>query len=146
MRGWAITINDRQGLDALATTEVEALREKHKDVAISTVLPIEIVNMILSLEVANLAALFGIEISERDTALTRVAFSDLGTVIGEISGLDPIPSLVPITPPSINKIEFNSLGTEIAALLRQGDLLASHVDEYFRSSGRIEVGERLAHS
>ena len=51
--------------------------------------------------------------------------------------------MVPITPPSINKIEFNSLGTEIAALLRQGDLLASHVDEYFRSSGRIEVGERL---
>lgn len=91
MRGWAITINDRRGLDALATTEVEALREKHKDVTISTVLPIEIVNMILSLEVANLAALFGIEISERDTALTRVAFSDLGTVIGEISGLDRYP-------------------------------------------------------
>jgi hypothetical protein len=51
--------------------------------------------------------------------------------------------LAPITPPSADKIEFNSLGAEIAALLRQGDLLASHVDEYFRTSGRIEVGERL---
>lgn len=144
MKGWAVTINDRQGLDALATQEVEGLREKHKNVSISTVLPIEIVNMILLLDLANLAGLFGIEISERDTALTRVAFSDLGAVIDQIAGLDPKPSLIPITLPSANKIEFNSLGAEIAALLRQGDLLASHVDEYLRTSGRIEVGERLS--
>ena len=143
MKAWAITLNDRQGLDALATQEVAALREKHQHVTITTVLPIEIVNMILSLDVENLAGLLGIEVSERDTALTRVAFSDLGAVIGEIAGLDPSPSLAAIIPPSANKIKFNSLGDEIAGLLRQGDLLASHVDEYFRSSGRIEVGDRL---
>lgn len=143
MKAWAITINDRQGLDALATNEVEALRQNHKGVSIATVLPVEIVNMILSLDLTNLAALFGIEISERDTALTRIAFSDLGAVIDQIAGLDPNPSLATITLPSTNKIEFNSLGDEIAALLRQGDLLASHVDEYFRASGRIEIGERL---
>ena len=45
--------------------------------------------MILSLDVANLAGLLGIEVSERDTALTRVASSDLGAVIDEIAGLDP---------------------------------------------------------
>lgn len=143
MKEWAITINDRQGLDGLAKQEVDALRQKYKNISIATMLPVEIVNMILSLDVANLAGLFGIEVSERDTALTRVAFSDLGAVIDKIAGLDPKPSLAPITLPSTNKIEFNSLGEEIAGLLRQGDLLASHVDEYFRTSGRIEVGERL---
>jgi hypothetical protein len=143
MKEWAITINDRQGLDALAAAEVEALRQKHTSISITTVLPIEIVDMILSLDVTSLAAVFGIEVSERDTALTRVAFADLGAVLDQIAGLDPKPSLAPINPPSTNKIEFNSLGAEIAALLRQGDLLASHVDEYFRTSGRIEVGERL---
>ncbi len=63
MKEWAITLNDRQGLDALAKQEVEALRENYKNVSISTVLPVEIVNMILSLDVANLAGLFGIEVT-----------------------------------------------------------------------------------
>jgi hypothetical protein len=143
MKGWSIAINDRQGLDALATLEVETLRTQHTSIIIKTLLPVEIVKMILSLSVPDLAGLFGIEITERDTVLTRVAFSELGPVIDSLSGVDPIPSLTSITPPASTKIEFNLLGSEIAALLRQGDLLASHVDDYFRKTGRVELGERL---
>jgi hypothetical protein len=62
----------------------------------------------------------------------------------QLSGIDPAPSLAPITPPPDNKIEINSLGPEIAALLRKGDLLASHVDAYFNATGRVEMGERLS--
>jgi hypothetical protein len=143
MKGWSIAINDRQGLDALATLEVDTLRSQHATIVIKTVLPVEIVRMALSLSLANLAELFGIEITERDTVLTRVAFSELGPVIDSLAGVDPIPSLTTITLPASKKIEFNSLGMEIAALLRQGDLLASHVDDYFRKTGRVEVGERI---
>ena len=67
----------------------------------------------------DLGQLFGLFITE---------FSDLGAIVDQLSGIDPSPSLAPIEPPPDNKIEINFLGPEIAALLRKGDLLASHVD------------------
>lgn len=144
LKGWSIVVNDRQGLDALATKEVDGLRTQHPNIAIKTLLPLEIVKMALELPVNDLAQLFGLSITERDSILFQVSFSDLGAVIDQLSGLDPAPSLDPITPPPNNKIAINSLGPEIAALLRKGDLLASHVDTYFNTTGRVEVGERLS--
>jgi hypothetical protein len=144
MQAWSITINDRQGLDALATQAVELLRAANSQIRISTLLPSEIVSMVLSLNLNHLADIFGYEVSERDTALTRVAFSDLGVVIDSISGMDPTPTLNDIGKPSPNKIEINELGPEIRGLLRQGDLLASHVDSFFRETGRVELGERIS--
>ncbi len=144
MKSWSIVVNDRQGLDALATLEVEALRKANPEISIKTVLPSDLVKMVLALDIDDLAGIFTIKITEQDTVLSRVTFSDLGAVIDTLSGIDPAPSLASIGLPATNKIEVNSLGPEIAALLRQGDLLASHVDSYFQSSGRVEIGERLS--
>ncbi len=130
LKGWSIVVNDRQGLDALATIEVDGLRAQHPAIAIKTVLPVEIVKMVLELSPDDLAQLFGLSITERDSILLQVSFSDLGTVVDQLSGIDPAPSLDSITLPPNNKIAINSLGSEIAALLRKGDLLASHVDAY----------------
>jgi uncharacterized protein YydD (DUF2326 family) len=144
LKGWSITMNDRAGLDALTTIEIDALRTQHPNIAIKTLLPIEIVNMILELPLDDLGQLFGLFITERDSILFQVSFSDLGAVVDQLSGIDPSPSLAPIAPPPDNKIEINFLGPEIAALLRKGDLLASHVDAYFNATGRVEMGERLS--
>ena len=144
MKGWSIVVNDRQGLDALASQEVNVLRDQYPQITIELVLPVDIIKMVLSLSVDDLAQLFGLAVTERDSALSRVTFAELGVVIDRLSGIDPKPSLAPITPPPSDKIEANSLGPEIASLLRQGDLLASHVNEYFRATGRVEMGERLA--
>ncbi len=144
LKGWSIVTNDRLGLDALATIEVDGLRAQHPEIIIRTVLPIDVVKIALELPLDDLAQLFGLAITERDSILLQVSFSDLGAVIDELSGIDPPPSLDSIKPPPENKIAINSLGEEIAALLRKGDLLASHVDAYFNATGRVEVGERLS--
>jgi hypothetical protein len=81
LKGWSIVVNDRAGLDALATIEVDGLRAQHPNIAIKTVLPIEIVNIILELSLDNLGQLFGLFITERDSILFQVSFSDLGAVV-----------------------------------------------------------------
>ncbi len=108
----------------MATIEVDGLRAQHPNIDIHTMLPVDVIKIVLELSLDDLAQLLGLSITERDSILLQVSFSDLGAVIDQLSGIDPPPSLDPINPPPDNKIAINSLGEEIAALLRKGDLLA----------------------
>jgi hypothetical protein len=80
----------------LATLEVEALRKANPNIPIKTVLPSELVKIVLALGINDLAEIFTIKITEQDTVLSRVTFSDLGTVIDTLSGMDPAPLVLRI--------------------------------------------------
>src|ERR1700731_2562933 len=54
MQSWTIVLNDRRGLQAEATKQVENLRESNKNIAIETFGPIEIERLALGLPVDDL--------------------------------------------------------------------------------------------
>ena len=75
---------------------------------------------------------------------SSLALQDLQPVIDvlEKRDLDPSDPLPP--PPSVRKLEKNALSDEAAGLLQLGRPKTRLVDMYFRKTGPVELGEKIA--
>ena len=60
------------------------------------------------------------------------------------SRTDPQPGEEPVTPPSVDKLEKNSLSEDAAELLRVGRLKEALVETWFMKDRRADLGEQIA--
>ena len=143
MKTWQIVINDRHGLQAEATKQVELLRDAHKHILIETFGPVEIEKLALTLSLDDLGGLFNVYFSQKDTEIMRVRFDEIGIIVNSLAGNDPIPKLGTLARPAQDKANHNNLDEEIRILLTRGQVLAQRVDRYFNDTGKVEQGERI---
>lgn len=142
MKEWAIVINDREGLDVVATQEVEALREEHPKCEIKVVGPVEITKLALSLSPCDLADFCGAQLEEADYQQWRITFPDIATIVANLTA--PTPSKQPPIPPPADKIQRNSLEGEIITLLTKGNILTKQVEDFFSKTPDVELEARVA--
>jgi len=143
MKSWQIVINDRAGLQAEATSQVELLRDNNPKISIETFGPLEIENLALGLSENDLGGLFDIYFERKEADLMRVTFSEIGSIIDHLGGLAPVPKLGPLSIPSKSKADHNGLDDEILMFLRKGQILAQRVGRYFNDSNQVERGEKI---
>jgi hypothetical protein len=143
MKTWQIVINDRRGLQAEATKQVEELRTKYTKILIETFGPIEIEKLALSLSVDDLGGLFNVYFGTKETELMRVSFDEIGSVVNSLAGLNPVAVLGTLEHPAQDKADHNGLDEEVRLLLTRGQVLAQRVERFFNDSGKVEHGERI---
>jgi hypothetical protein len=145
MKSWQIVINDRQGLQSEAKTQVEILRTKNHSILIQTFGPIEIEKLALTLSEVDLGDLFNVSFGGKEAELMRVSFNEIGSLVDLVGNSTPLPSFAALDPPSKDKAALNKLDDEIVTLLTRGQVLAQRVEQYFNDSGKVDQGEKIGH-
>jgi hypothetical protein len=112
MRMWQVVINDRRGLQAEATMQVELLRDAHKGILIETFGPVEIEKLALSLTPDDLGGLFNVYFSQKDSEIMRVRFDEIGIIVNSLAGHTPTPTLGALARPAYDKANHNNLDEE----------------------------------
>lgn len=144
MKGWTLVINDREGLHAEAKSKTETLREDNEAIDIQTMGPIELEQLALSLPADQLGDLCGMHLSPAEARTLRISFEAIDTVVGQLSGSNPMPSVDGLSVPAATKAEHNDLDGEIREFLRRGEQWTNRVAQYFRETGRVESGEKIS--
>jgi hypothetical protein len=93
MKTWQIVINDRRGLQAEASKQVDILRTKHKNILIETFGPIEIEKLALALSEDDLGGLFTVYFGPKEAELMRVTFDEIGFIVNSLDGAAPVLTL-----------------------------------------------------
>ncbi|MCZ8150736.1 MAG: hypothetical protein O9325_23135 [Roseomonas sp.] len=141
MREWLFVHNDSRGLPPNAVQHLDALRKAHAPLQISTWSEPELLALAMGLDLSSLQALFGFAASI--AIVDRLVLSDLMPIIDVLQRQDS-PVNPPLTPPSPDKLEKNSLSEESGLFLRIGRRKSNLVDTFFRKSPRPDLGERIA--
>lgn len=142
MQRWVLVHNDARGLPALAVQHIDGLRRAYPEIAIETWSEPELLRMVERLGLGNLEALFGYAPARTNT--DSLGMEDLQPVIDALQRMDPEPGQEPLTPPSAEKLERNSLSHDASVLLRLGRRKEALVARYFANDPRPDLGERIA--
>ncbi|MGR9281443.1 ABC-three component system protein [Rhizobium johnstonii] len=141
MQEWVFVHNDGRGLPPNAVQHLDALRNAHAPLQISTWSEPELLALAMGLDLSSLQALFGFAASI--AIVDRLVLSDLMPIIDALQRQDS-PANPPLTPPSPEKLEKNALSEESGLFLRIGRRKSNLVDTFFRKSPRPDLGERIA--
>jgi hypothetical protein len=142
MAEWIFVHNDERGLPPKAVQHIAALRRDHSPIGLETWSEPELLTLAMALDLSGLQALFGFAPSI--AIVDRLVLADLVPIIDALERQEPNPSDPPLTPPSREKLERNSLSEESGILLRFGRRKGSLVETFFRKSSRPDLGERIA--
>ena len=144
MKHWVIVINDREGLDVAATLEVESLREEYPECEISVLGPVDIRKIALTLNADDLADFCGAKLEETDHQTWRLSFSDILRVAEHLAQFHPAPANGALDPPPQDKIRRNDLEDDIAILLRKGNVITKHIEDFFSKTDQVELESKVA--
>lgn len=142
MTEWIFVHNDGRGLPPNAVQHLDSLRNAHAPLTIETWSEPELLALAMGLDLGQLQALFGPAPSI--AIVDRLVMADLVPVIEALQRQDPNAGDPPLTPPSPEKLEKNSLSEESGFLLRMGRRKSRLVETFFRKSPRPDLGERIA--
>lgn len=142
MQEWVFVHNDARGLPPNAVQHLDGLRRAHPSVQIATWSEPELLDLTKKLDLSAMQALFGPAASI--AIVDRLVMSDLQPIIEALQRQEPNPSDPPLTPPSPEKLEKNTLSEEAGLLLRIGRRKSALVETFFRKSPRPELGESIA--
>lgn len=142
MRQWVLVHNDQRGLPASAVQHVNGIRSASPEIKIQMWGEPELRLMMERLDLIGLEALFGYAPSQAST--DSLGMNDLQPAIDALQRMDPDPGQEPLSPPSADKLERNSLSDEATALLRLGRRKEALVAKYFATDPRPDLGETIA--
>jgi hypothetical protein len=142
MGEWIFVHNDDRGLPPRAVQHIASLRRDHSPIGLETWSEPELLKLALALDLSALQALFGLAPSI--AIVDRLVMADLVPIVEALERQEPNPSDPPLTPPSPEKLERNSLSEDSSILLRFGRRKSSLVETLFRRGSRVELGERIA--
>ena len=142
MARWIFVHNDARGLPPNAVKHLGELRKVHAPLVIETWSEPELLKLTMALGLSALQALFGPAASI--AIVDRLVLADLIPIIEALQREEPDPSHPPLTPPSSEKLEKNSLSNESGLLLKIGRRKSGLVDTFFRKTPRAELGEGIA--
>lgn len=141
MRRWEFVHNDIRGLPAVAVQKLDELRSDHPTIKIAEFAEAEMRQVVMGLELHQLEDLFGVVPSQR--TLEKLDFAALKPVLTAIQRQTPSGEQ-PITAPSRQKLQNNSLSDDAAALLRQGRMREKLVQDFFDNWPDPGFGEDIA--
>ena len=142
MAAWIFVHNDGRGLPPKAVQHIDGLRREHAPLAIETWSEPELLKLAMELELSALQALFGHAASV--AIMDRLVMTDLIPIIDALQRQDPNIADPPLTPPSLQKLERNTLSEDSGVLLRVGRRKSNLVETFFRKGPRPDLGERIA--
>lgn len=142
MMQWVLVHNDPDALPAPALRDIDQLRQEHPEIEIEIWGYPKLKDLKDGLPLECLEALFGFAPSRLYSE--SLVMDDIKPVIDRLQELEPVPGQEPLTPPSAEKLERNSLSPEARSLLRIGRRKESLVRTYFRKAPRPDLGERIA--
>ena len=142
LKTWTFVHNDYRGLPATVSQHLDALRTKHPDIKIEIMSEAQLRDIVMQLEVHHLEDLFGPAPTMRQ--LDSISLDDLKPVLDEIARVDPDPLAEDYTGPSARKLEKNGLSEDAVSMLRIGRRRQQKVADYFDTTARPDVADRIA--
>lgn len=94
------------------------------------------------LGLAALEDLFGCAFSAAE--VKKLVLTDVVPLIDHLAQQEPEPDVDSIIPPSVDKLQKNSLSQDAMQLLKIGRVKEHLVSNYFSNTGKIEIGESIA--
>ena len=142
MREWVLVINTNEGLPPTSIQLLDQLRSDYPEIRISVWIEAQLRGLIRQLDLDALEDLFGYAPSM--SGISTLVLEDIIPLIDELAQKEPLAGEEPISPPSIEKLQRNSLSTDAIELLRIGRRKEHLVSTYFLNTTRVEIGERIA--
>ncbi len=144
MHRWVLVHNDIRGLPVPAVERLNFLRDTYPNIKIETWGEPELINLKERLQLADLESIFGHAPTRTET--DSLGIEDLQCVIESLQRTEPDLGEEPLSPPSAEKLERNSLSPDAAELLRWGRRKEALVERYFARDPRPDLGEQIAES
>jgi hypothetical protein len=141
MRGWIFVHNDLEGLPPEVVKTIDAMRRRHKAVAIETWGPDRLQTIALGLPRDKLVLMFGRPPQRQD--FERLSFRPLAKVLSAIIGHAP-GQLDAIEPVSPKKLEATALGAAAVDYLKLGRQREHLVQQYLETHPNPTLGEEIA--
>ncbi len=142
MAAWSFVHNDLDGLTASVVQLIEQLRSENPKLDINEWAWPQIRDQFEFLSASDIADLFGH--SPSANALEQLGFAELRPVVEHIAKGDPEPQSNLTNPPSVKKLEKNSLDDDSADFLTLGRRRVRLVEEYFAQHHDPTLGDKMA--
>ena len=142
MQRWVLVHNHPQGQPPTVLAHLDKKRSENPDVTIEIWAEEQLRELHERMSESALRALYGAVPNE--SVVGNLVLEDLQPVIDALEKRDPDPSAGDFTAPSVEKLEKNALSQEAVELLRLGRRKARLVEMFFRKTGHVELGERIA--
>jgi hypothetical protein len=142
MKTWIFVHNDARGLPPDVNRYLDTLRSQHPKVKIEVWSEQELLKLRGMMDLAAHQSMFGFAPSQ--AIVDRLALQDLVPVIDALSQAEPSVTDPPLTPPSLQKLQKNSLSTDAAVLLQMGRRKSDLVATFFARGPRPDLGEHIA--
>lgn len=142
LKAWVFVHNHTGGQPPAVVDHLDKMRIAHPDINFEIWAESELLVLHGKMSAAAKLAMYG---SVPTTAtVSGLILQDLQPVIDALQKreLDPNDPLPP--PPSVLKLEKNALSAEAAGLLQLGRPKTRLVEMYFRKTGPVELGEKIA--
>lgn len=142
MKAWVLVLNTNEGLPAPSTQLLDKLREENEEIHIGVWMEVHLRELVQELDLDAHESLFGYAPSV--SGISTLALDDIIPIIDDLVQAEPTAGEEPLLPPSVQKLQRNSLSHDATELLRIGRRKEHLVSKYFASTIRVEIGERIA--
>ncbi|MHB1744136.1 MAG: hypothetical protein ACYCRE_05120, partial [Acidobacteriaceae bacterium] len=142
LKTWIFVHNDARGLPPGVTQYLDVLRAQNPKVKIEVWSEPELLSLLHRMDLSSHQLMFGYAPSL--AVVDRLAMQDLVPVIEALSRAEPSVIDPPLTPPSLQKLEKNSLSADAAVLLQMGRRKSDLVGTFFARGSRPDLGEHIA--
>lgn len=144
MSRWTFVHNQIQGLTARVVQCLDDLKREHPGVEISVWGWPQMREQFRRLSDEARAELFGYPPSAN--LVHDLGFGDLVPIVGQIAKGEPSPADEFGKPPSVTKLQKNSLDPDSASFLQVGRLRVRLVEEYFEQHHDPALGDKIANA
>lgn len=139
---WTLVHNDHEQLPTEAHELILKLRRRVARISIDVIGPENLLQLIMALPTERLMLLFPHGLSGKD--LRAISYRDIDELIGSLGRLEAELGGERPDPPSAEKIAHNKFSDEVALILKTGYIVQRKFFDYFASTSRSTVGNRLA--
>ena len=142
MSKWSLVHNDIEGLTANAVQCLDVLRAAHPTIEINEWAWPQTREQFSKLSDEAVADLFGYP--PTTSSLDRLCFDELRPVVEQIAKGEADPQIALSNPPSVTKLEKNSLDQDSTEFLQIGRRRVRLVEEYFAQHHDPGLGDKIA--
>ena len=142
MTAWKFVTN-QNALPADVIQALDALNKSNDGIEVTNFGYESFREVVFSLPIDRLIELFGSAPTKKE--LDNLTFQDVQPVLKYLKKTKPDP-LYPVAPPSVTKLEVNSLSSDVEGLLRLGRQQEPLVQYYFDQNADPDFGDEIAQS
>ena len=142
MKAWVLVTNAEAGLPPSTVKLLDALRQEHPSIEISTWTETAIQQLTRRFSLQDWEEVFGDIPTVADWR--RLEAADIKDVLDDLESVESEPGQEPLNPPSLEKLEHNALSSAAADFLKLGWQKEALVQQYLRRTPNADLGEPIA--